>query len=386
MNTGRYILFGVMCICIYLSTPSAFSISSETASLNEEGVKALNAKKFHKAIELFNNALKDSPDNEIIKKNISNAYNNYGYEQLKRGETLNAIDNFERALRHNPSSAYALINMGQAYYKKNDLEKALTHLRHAQKINPGIKGLTVFIEKIEREVKVESGLRKFETMHFVIVSDYDINVNNLANIRISLEQAYSRVGALFDYFPQQKTGVVIYPEKAYQGLMKGKPYWAHAFFDGKIRLPLSETIYSKDFLLKIIYHEYSHAVVRLLTKGNCPIWLNEGIACYSEHFAGPRHKDFFKTAITKDTFVPFAELPEDYSGIKNSRDANLLYREFYLIVSFIKEKYGTSALQGILHTLGQGNSIDEALRVNLSITKAEFGEAWRAYVRNKLGL
>ena len=371
-------------ICLVFN--DAFCVSKKAAENNELGVKALNEGNYRYAIECLRSALIDAPDNEIIKKNLSNAYNNYGLSLLKKGETLNAIDNFEQSTKYNPLNAYAFLDLAQCYYALNNIEKTKVYLDQAYKIKPDISGLDEFLAKVRRESDVESGLKKIDTMHFVIVSDKDLNIDNLANVRISLDEAYSRIGAFLDYFPKQKTVVIIYPEHVYRDLVKGHPSWTHASFDGKIRIPLQGKSYSRDYLMKTIYHEYAHAVVREIAGKNSPMWLNESIACFAEGFVESKDRSFFSQYISAENFVPFNRLPYDYGNIRSDWDANLLYREFYLLASFIVERYGSSSLRGILSSLGAGKDIGQAMRISLSIGIDEFSRSWQNYVFKKLSL
>ncbi len=373
-------------VILALAAASVWAVSKDAAKHNEDGVAALKSGDYYSAIDCFSRALSYESDNQVIKNNLSNAYNNYGLYQLKKGQTLNAIDNFEKSLRFNPENLYAMIDLGQAYYKSNRLDKAVYYFEEAYKRNKDIPGLSEMIDKIKRESPIESDLSKLNTAHFYIISDDKLETDNLANVRIVLEQAYSSVGSFLGYFPEEKTGVILYPEQVYAQATQGRPYWAHAVFDGKIRIPVGDRIYSRDFLRKVIYHEYAHAVVRYITKGRCPIWLNEGVASYVEGFVERRDRDFFRAYITRETFVPFSSLPADYSSIRNSREANLFYREFYLTASFIIDKYGNTVLRNLLDSFGSGYGTAQAIEANFSVGETEFGDLWKAYVMYKLGL
>ncbi len=352
---------------------------------NEKGVEALKFGRYRQAIEYFMRALSSDTDNEAVKNNLSSAYNSLGSSFLRKGEPYNAVDNFERALFYKEDNSYSLISLGRIYYEKNNLEKAIYFLEQAYKINPGIKGLKALLDKARRETAVEDKLTKFESSHFLIVSAGETNVENLANIRITLEQAYSRVGSFLGYFPKHKTTVVLYPEELYKRATGAKPYWSHAVFDGKIRIPLAKKIYSKDFLSQIIYHEYAHVIIRDLAGGNCPVWLNEGIACYAEGLVNHRDRSFFTQFISENSFVAFENLPDSYNAMGGVRQANLYYREFYLLASFIADKFSYGAFKDILEELGSGSGISEALRKSTGLKMERFADSWHRYVKMKLG-
>lgn len=381
----RFIFIAII-TSLYFFPQEASSISKDTHEYNENGVKAMNNGDFRAAIDFFQRALASAPENEIVKRNLSNAYNNYGVVLSNKGDLSNAVDNFEKSARYNPKNAYALMDLGHAYYKQNKLDKAVYYLKEAKKINPGMKGLKELLEKASGEEIIESGLHKTDSTHFTIVSEQKINPDNLANVKISLEQAYSRVGAFLNFFTNHKTTVILYSENDYASLIKGKPEWAHATFDGKIRIPMAGKIYTKEYLSKIIYHEFAHALVREITGGKCPMWLNEGIAVYVEGFVEKRDRKFFEGFINKNTFVSFSMLPQAYSAINNLWQANLYYREFYLLTSFIVDKYGSTALRNMLKKFAAGKSVREVFYEEMSIKAENFDDIWRGYVFSKLGL
>jgi len=380
-----FVYLSIFLFLLFFFCRISFSAVEDGVRNNEKGVAALQAKDYRRAIEYFRKALRELPDNKVVKKNLSNAYHDYGAVFFSRGETLNAVDYFEKSIRYDAKNVYSLIDLGRAYYKQNKLDRAVDYLSQAYQINPEVKGLKDLLLKAKQETAVESDLQKMQSLHFIIVSAADININNYGNIRISLEQAYSRMGAFFDYFPKTKTGVILYSDAAYQKLNQTTPYWAHAHFDGKIRIPLAQKIYSKDYLRKMIYHEFTHALIRQLTHGNCPIWLNEGLASYAEGLVEHRPKSFFTQYITKTSFIPFDKLPSGYSQIEDSRQANLVYREYYLLASFIIDKQGNSALRKILNSLGSGQSISDAITQATSMNMDQFAAAWHGYVKRKLG-
>jgi len=370
----------------FISVIACFGASREAAVNNQKGVEAMREGKYQYAIDCFRKALDDAPQETVIKNNISNAYNNYGVALMRNGDLSGALDNLERAVRYNPKNAYALMDLGQAEYKSSRLDKAVGHLSQAYELKPDIEGLSAFLKKARQEGSLESGLQKIDLMHFTIVSGESLGADNLAEVKIALDGAYSRVGALFDYFPEEKVTVIVYPENDYARISEGRPSWAHAVFDGKIRLPAAKSKYSKDFLRMTLYHEYSHALVRMLAKGNCPLWLNEGIACYAESLVAKRDRSFFGDFITRKTFVGLEGFPKSYSAIRSTWEANLFYREFYLAANFIVEKYGSGALNKILRSLGQGKSVSDSLVFAAGVDIREFARSWETYVFTKLAI
>lgn len=380
----RFVLLISFCLLCFYSFVDADE--QKAYEYNEKGVKYLSEKKDRLAIDSFNKALKESPNNKKIITNLSHSYNNYGFLFQKKGQLLNAIDNFEKALKHDPENIYILINLMKVYYDNNELVKAEYYLQIAEKIDPTFKGLNEFKKKFSKEISLEKDLMRTETVHFLIVSDKKISMNSLSDVRIILDQAYSRVGSFYNLFPKEKLTVVLYSEKDYEKALGGKPYWVKASFDGKIRIPLFGSKYSKEFLRRIIYHEYTHALIRNITKAKAPLWLNEGLATYSESFVSPMDKYFLTEYISKETFVLFNKLPFDYSQIKDQALANIVYKEFFLLASFLIDKYGATTIKDLLEDLGKGKNIINIFEKRLKISYNKFGEKWKKYVFSRLNI
>ena len=96
-----------------------------------------------------------------------------------------------------------------------------------------------------------------------------------------LESAYNRVGADFEHYPETRTPVILYTRQQYRETATA-PDWSGGVYDGKIRLPVGGVKKINPRIRGILFHEYTHVVVRELTRGNCPTWLNEGLAVLEE--------------------------------------------------------------------------------------------------------
>ncbi|MDD5439965.1 MAG: peptidase MA family metallohydrolase [Candidatus Omnitrophica bacterium] len=372
---------------------ACLAVSRDAYENNKKGVEAMAGGRYQNAIEYFRNAVNDAPEEQVIRRNLSNAYNNYGVALMKNGNLPGAQENLERAVQYNPKNAYALLGLGQAYYKSSRTDLALRYLNEAHNVKPDIPGLADFLDKVRRESAVETNLKKVELSHFTIVSSESLGTDGLADVKIALDNAYARVGALLDYFPQEKVVVVVYPEADFARLSGSvpagqpgmRPAWAHAVFDGKIRLPAAKERYTKDALRKILYHEYAHALIRMLAKGNCPLWLNEGLACYAEGLVQPHDRSFFAPFITRATFVPLGKLPSSYDAIKGAWEANLFYREFYLVASYCIDRYGSTSVRQCLGALGRGTTVNDAFRAAFGVSMDEMERSWASYVFAKTG-
>lgn len=354
---------------------------------NELGIERLRKKDFLGAINAFKTALSYDPYNKSVRNNLAFAYNNYGFYLMKQGNLNLAIEKYEQAIQYDDTNPYIFYNLGQAYYKKQKLSLAKKYLRMAYKLDPKIKGLKELLSKIEKENPVESGFDKLETMHFIISFSSGVDIEKMSYIKTYCEDVYGRVGMFLDYYPKEKIVVVVYSEKQYQKLLNNKPHWAMAIYDGKIRIPADKFKYNRNDIVKIIYHEYAHVLVRDLAGADkCPLWLNEGIAAKMEDLVSPMDRELIRKYIGEAGLIPFWNIPNNFLSFGDAKFIRLLYIESYLLVDFIVKKVGGRGLKDILININKGMDIQLALPLVLKEPLKNFLYEWESYIRNKYGI
>jgi hypothetical protein len=97
--------------------------------------------------------------------------------------------------------------------------------------------------------------------------------------------------------------VVLYPDEVFQDVTK-MPGWVGALNDGKIRFPIKGLTFVDHTVGSILKHELTHSFIRLKTAGNCPLWLNEGLAQYLSGDSGR-------------SFLPLAKKPSPRNASLN---------------------------------------------------------------------
>jgi tetratricopeptide (TPR) repeat protein len=373
-------LFFVVC------AGTAYASEEAAYKSNQQGLIKLNARDYKGAIRYLQDAHKYSPYNKNVRYNLGVAYNNYGFYFLQKNNFTAAIEQFEKAYHYDANNAYTLYNLGQTYYRMQDMKKANEYLQKAYAIEPKIKGLKKLLEKTKSETELESTFRKIQTSHFIIAASPGLSMEDSSRIKAYLEDAYSRVGMMLDHYPQSRIVAILYSEKDYDNLLKNKPHWTLAIFDGKVRIPISGNRYTYEDIAKIIYHEYAHAAVYDMVKNNCPLWLNEGIASMAEELIQPKDKTLFKQYIDKFGFISFFKLPNGIERIKNQRTATLLYMEFHMLADFILKRKGRTGLRRMLNLLGKGHNIEYSIKKVLGFNISEFEQAWLMYIQQEYGI
>ena len=373
-----------------------------------------------KALEQLQKAYGMYPYDQVLKKNLAEAYTFVGQRQLKENNYEAAAASFDRARELFPDIPRYFVMRGIAiYYGKfsdaaqNELERArgiggdapdiLYYLAKIQYDGGNITSAIEFLEKavalkpdfmtaiemtakLKRELTVEKSMERGYSSKFVISYDAETKSDLAADILSSLEDAYSNVGRDLSTFPGGRITIILYTKKDYK-LVTAGPDWSGGLYDGKIRLPVGGAQELTDQLKSVLFHEYTHVVVQELTHGNCPTWLNEGLAELEGRKVFNRPMAELGKTAKSGKYISFKELEGGFTSL-SSPEAALSYQQSYSLVNFMVSSYGWPKIIDILNNLGSGMNISDAMKKAM----ADFGldydsviEEWRGYMKREFG-
>lgn len=306
------------------------------------GVERINLKKYDEALEVF-----DEGEVYISRKRDLAYYRGLAYFLLKsyyeaESELLDIV--------YEGDGDFDALNLhGRVLYDRGDMASAIDSWELALSLKPDDHGLKEMLAKARKEYLVEEEKELSYSGRFLLLYD-GIEDEDIGRVIMDiLSDAYTDVGTDLNYYPEEYMSVIIYTKKEFDEVTS-LPEWAGAVYDGKIRVPLGGLDLSSDRLKRILYHEYTHAVIQSMTKGGCPKWLNEGLAVYEEsRFVTPvNHAD------SKHRKNPEISSFEDLSrlfGSPDSKEAKFAYDKSYDIVKRLIDDCGIYDLADILQTL-----------------------------------
>ena len=132
-------------------------------------------------------------------------------------------------------------------------------------------------------------------------------------------------------------------------------------------------------LKRLIYHELTHAFVVDLSKGRCPVWLQEGLAQYEENKVLPISTHLFAQSVKLGTLLSKDELIlTNVSGYKDQLKAHQYYVQSFFIASYLIGQYGFYRLKLFLEELGNRTQLEEAFEKTFSRAFNSFWDEWRA--------
>jgi hypothetical protein len=109
----------------------------------------------------------------------------------------------------------------------------------------------------------------------------------------------------------------------------------------------------------VLFHEYTHVVVRELTRGNCPVWLNEGLA----EIQGRKEHDPPLNALRKAAgtaaLLSISSISGSFASLP-AQSIDLAYQQSYSLVRYMVLTYGWHTMRDLLTVLGAGVPFDEA--------------------------
>ena len=388
--------------------------------LNDSALELMQRGEYEKALEQLQNAFSLFPYNETIRKSLTAAYVEAGKRLLTRNQFDAAAVNFENARKLTPDNQeYGILRgialysgkqydeaaivleqarqnggdnvpllfyLGRVYYDTGDLTRAIDAWDRALAIDPEIKAIRDMAEKARRESAVENRMEKGYSGMFLISYDEGTR-SDLADVVLDvLETAYNRVGYDLSYYPTARVPVILYTKKDYRSVTAG-PEWSGGLYDGKVRLPIGGAGELTPMLRAVLSHEYTHVVVGELTKGNCPTWINEGLAEFEGRKEyNPPMSELVKAAKTGG-YISFTTLEKSISAL-DAKGAALAYQQSYSLVSFMISAYGLHKVRDMLVNLGTGMKSEAAIAGAFADYGLDFRmivQEWQAYIQKEYG-
>ena len=396
------------CWAIILCTALLFGLtalthaaSGEADRLNRAAVVLTNEGRYEEATVLLTQAIRLQPGDEVIRQNLAGVRTRWGHRlqqeglldraqeqylaalelnpnessallglgdaQLRRRDSSAAAEMYRRAVRVDPQNADAYTRLGDAYHHRGDLEAALSEWERAVSLRPHDAGLRQRVEQARREIRVQTGYRTRESQHFRVIYEGQRRDEIGGDLLRILEQAYAGVGYELGAYPPQDVEAIFYSDADFQSAigvsasaMGGAFYH---LYDGKIRLGLRGLNPGDSHLAAVLYHEYTHALIYAITRGNNPPrWVHEGLAVQMERERAPEFKQ--------------EAIRQARAGVVPALEASP-YTHGSVAIGYLTERYGITGIQQLLRRLGEGRAFTQAFQEVFRMDVATFQHTLR---------
>lgn len=306
---------------------------------------------------------------------------NYASVLLNLGRNSEALAPAQLATSVGPSAdAYTVL--GFVYYRNGRTREAVAALKKSLELRSD-DGVRSMLNKVEQESRSEADFREQESIHFVMRYEGSETAKALrSQILETLEEAYRGIDSDLGGSPRN-IYVSLYTEQAYFDITQA-PAWSTAINDGKIRIPISGLKTVTPELAGVLRHELTHSFIRQISHERCPGWLNEGVAQVEQGLTTGSIGNRLAALYASGHQIPLNQL-EGRFDIFGRDEASVAYAESLAAAEYIRNTYGMPSLAQILEGLGQGQSVESALRSTIHSGYAELENEITDYLKKNYG-
>jgi len=281
--------------------------------------------------------------------------------RMTQGRNSEAEDLIQDALAVRAEEPSALALLAEVAYRSDRLPEAIELWERSLEKRPD-GDVAARLAKARKEQDVEQDFYRSDAPHFTLKYDGEKASEALGReILDHLESAYADLTSRFNVYPASVIIVTLYSREAFYDVTES-PRWVGGLFDGQIRIPIGGLTRLTAAAGSVFTHELAHCIVYHKTRGNCPRWLQEGIAQRVEGKTARRHdRDLARRYA--------AATPQDLAG-------EFSYPLALSLVEHFLETWSVSHLLDLLEALGHGSDLDAAFTSATGSTYESFLASW----------
>lgn len=287
---------------------------------------------------------------------------NYGAVLLKLGKIAEGLSYEEQAVHANPQSSEAFAQLGYAWYKSDRNRDAIAAWKKSLRLHPS-DTVQAWLDRAERETKTEDAFRQQESAHFILRYEGSRVPEGLRNQVLEVLEAQYRVLTTDLGASPRNIYVSLYSDQEFFDVTQA-PAWSAALNDGKIRIPVSGMSAITPELARVLRHELTHSFVRQIGHNNVPQWLNEGLAQVEEGKTTAPVGVRLAALYASGNQIPLGRMEGPFVSF-SAPEAFVGYAESLAAAEYMRNQYGMAELAELLRRLGQGESVESALRATI---------------------
>ena len=371
----KRIIFAVWFLSLFLaSSPGA--AGTKWAELVE---RAAGRGDYGSALDYLRRLENREPDNPSLREARIGLLQALGNQYYRKRDFRRARETYLEALDVEPENFGVLRMLGEIAYFSQRLEDAAAYWNEALALQPGDRELARLLEKLKNESSVEAELDASSLANFDIRYTSRSEAYHIKEIENWLMEAYREIGYDFNYYPLHPVVVLLYTREEFARVRR-TPSWVGALYDGKIRLPVSGDDLSPRDIKKILWHEYTHAVINARTGNNCPRWLHEGLAQYQEAKVDPVDLPDLGRELDRGRLIPLGELDRAFGFDQPVGRVRLAYAQSYSLVGYLINRYGFWRINALLEELKRGKNWREAFENEFLFPVSDLEEEWQGKI------
>ncbi len=318
----------------------------------------------------------------------------YRGHQLVQDWDINSADKLsEQLLKKHPNSGDAHFLKARVEFMKGHYEKSWDILRQ---VGDSFTEVHEFKKQVDATRRASKNFISKETKHFILRFEEGPDEILIHDAEITLEASYQILGAILNYYPEEKVLVEFYSDR--NPFSKISPLTLEDILtSGTVALCKYNRIMmiSPGSLVRgfnwmdTLSHEYVHYLLTKKSRNHLPLWMHEGIAKYLEtHWRGekkylsPLMQTVLFNALKNDYRVPLEAMMPSLAKLKKAEDVQLAYAEVSSMMDFLAANKGPVIFSKILQDLATGLEFQIVFVNHVGQNLTEFQISWENWAKN----
>lgn len=286
---------------------------------------------------------------------------------LRLRDARAAADAALKAIRLDERDPRSHALLGDAQLALGNVRAAASAYRTSLRIkpDPAVRGK---LEEIQPQPPNASSGAQFRLR-------YDGGVNEPLGVAVlqMLTEAFAEYGRRLGFAPPEPVTVILQTDADFQ--VPGSPAWAEGLYDGSVRIPVKGVEQPTRHLKALLRHELAHSFVTSRTGGNCPTWVQEGVAQWLEGTDAARADLSLAARARAGTLPALHTLEAPFQNLAAS-DVPVAYAASLSGLAHLLRLRREEGLVRLLAALGDGLPSEEALPVSIGLSYGEFQRSW----------
>lgn len=268
---------------------------------------------------------------------------------IEANQPAEALSMLERDLKRYPQDPYLLAVAGYAYYKTDDVARAIIHWKESIDIEPNAT-VEQLLRRAEREKAADKGSERMMGNRVVLRYERGSIAQPLARAMLSvLDEEYTRVSFQLGCRANEKLMAIVQSRDTYfQSTAAAE--WSGGQYDGRIHIPVSESAAIGPQMRRVFAHELVHACLSEL--GRWPAWVQEGLAQkYSGDTLPPGQREIVMQMIQAKQLPKLSDLGASFSKL-SSEHARVAYSYACVAAEKLLELNASTGIGNLLRNPG----------------------------------
>jgi tetratricopeptide (TPR) repeat protein len=270
-------------------------------------------------------------------------------ELVQLNQPAEALRLLDSELKRYPRDPYLLAVAGFAYYKTDDLDRAIIAFKDSLDIehNPGVEQ---FMKRAMRERDADRGSERMTGIRVTLRYERGSVPADLARAMLDvLDQEYMRVSSQIGCRANEKLMAVVQSRESYLQSTSAAE-WSGGMYDGRIHIPVTETRSISPQTRRVFAHELVHACLSEL--GQWPAWVQEGLAQkYSGEAPAAEQQAIVREMLRAKQLPRVSQLGASFSRM-SSEHARVAYTYAYLAAEKLLELNASVGIGNLLRNPG----------------------------------